>query len=60
MRKVSRSARTTEDREKLEEKLKAAEATLALLEQFGVPVNSTWTRAISKARKQLNVTKSAF
>lgn len=60
MRKVSRSAKVTEDREKLAETMKAAEATIALLEQFGVPVNSTWIRAINKARKQLNETKSAF
>ena len=60
MRKVTRVANATEDREKLEETVKAAEATIALLKQFRVPVNGTWIRAISKARKQLNVTKSAF
>ncbi len=59
MRKVIRLANTTEDREKLAETVKAAEATIALLKQFRVPVNSTWICAISKARKQLNVTKSA-
>jgi len=60
MRKVTRLKNTTEDRQKLEETVEAAEATIALLKQFGVPVNSNWIRAINKARTHLNVTKSAF
>jgi hypothetical protein len=59
MRKGKRLVNTTEDREKLEETVKAAEAMVALLKQFGVPVNSNWIRAINKARKHLNGTKSA-
>jgi hypothetical protein len=58
MRKGKRLAHTTEDREKLEETVKAAEAMIALLKQFGVPVNGNWIRAVDKARTHLNETKS--
>jgi hypothetical protein len=58
MRKGKRLANTTEDRAKLEETVKAAEAMIALLKQFEVPVNSNWIRAVNKARKHLNETES--
>ena len=53
MRKGKRLGNTTEDREKLEETVKAAEAMIALLEQFGIPVNSDWIRVVNKARMHL-------
>jgi hypothetical protein len=59
MRKVKRLANRTEDKEKLEETVKAAEAMIALLKQFGVDVSSDWIRAVDKARKQLSGNRSA-
>ena len=53
MGKGKRLANTTEDRAKLEETVKAAEAMIALLKQFGVPVNSNWIRAVNNARTHL-------
>jgi hypothetical protein len=60
MRKGKRLVNTTGDvnREKLEETVKAAEAMIALLKQFGIPVNSNWIRAINKARMHLDESKS--
>jgi len=58
MKDGKRLPEKTEGRENLEETVKAAEATIALLKQFGVPVNSNWIRAVNKARTHLNETKS--
>jgi hypothetical protein len=58
MSKGKRLTDRTDDREKLEETVKAAEAMIALLEQFGVSVDSNWTRAVNNARTHLNETKT--
>ena len=60
MGKRKRLPRKTEDRENLEETVKAAEATIALLKQFGVPENSNWTRAVDGARTHLHKPKPAL
>jgi hypothetical protein len=59
MKKGKRSTSATEDRAKLEETVKAAEAMIALLKQFEVSVNSDWVRAVHRARKHLNEIKPA-
>ena len=50
---------TSGDREKLEETVKAAEDMIALLKQFRVPISNNTIRAVNKARKYLNETKSS-
>jgi hypothetical protein len=50
---------TPGDREKLEETVKAAEDMIALLKQFRVPISNNTIRAVNKARKYLNKTKSS-
>ena len=59
MGKGKRLANSTEDRRKLDETVKDAEAKIALLKQFGVPVNSAWIGAVNKAKKHLKEQKSA-
>jgi hypothetical protein len=59
MKKRKRLTDTTKDREKLEETVKAAEAMIALLKQFGVSADGSWIRAVKNARKHLNETRSA-
>jgi hypothetical protein len=49
---------TPKDREKLEETVKAAEHLIALLKQFRVPISNNTIRAVDKARKYLQETKS--
>lgn len=49
---------TPKDREKLEETVKAAEDLIALLKQFRVPISNNTIRAVDKARKYLQETKS--
>ena len=51
-------ADTPKDRENLEETVKAAEDLIALLKQFKVPISNTTVRAVDKARKYLQETKS--
>jgi hypothetical protein len=58
MRKAKPLISTPEDREKLEETVKAAEDMIALLKQFEVPIDRNTVRAINKARKYLNETES--
>ena len=50
---------TPADRENLEETVKAAEDMIALLKQFRVPISNNTIRAVNKARKYLNETKSS-
>jgi hypothetical protein len=57
MKKLQRYANRTEDREKLEETVKAAEDMIALLTQFGVPIKKNTVRAVKRARKYLNESK---
>jgi hypothetical protein len=47
-----------EDRQKLEETVKAAEDLIALLKQFKVPVDRKIIRRINEARKHLNESDS--
>ena len=58
MRKGKLFISTSEDREKLEETVKAAEDMIALLMQFRVPINKSNIRGINEARKYLNETES--
>ena len=60
MRKGKRLVNTTEDREKLEETLKAAEAMIALLKQFGITIDSSWIDSVNKAKKHLKETKPTY
>jgi hypothetical protein len=56
MRKGKLFTSTSEDREKLEETVKAAEDMIALLKQFKVPINKSSIRAVNKAREYLDET----
>ena len=58
MRKGRLLINTNEDREKLEETVKAAEDMIALLKQFEVPMHKKSIRAVEKARKYLKKTES--
>jgi hypothetical protein len=60
MRKGKRLVNTTEDREKLEETVKAAEAMIALLKQFRITVDSSWIDSVNKAKKHLKETKPTY
>ncbi len=49
---------TPEDREKLEEIVKAAEDIIAMLKQIRVPIKKSNIRGVNEARKYLNETES--
>jgi len=58
MRKGKLLINTNEDKEKLEETVKAAEDMIALLMQFRVPIKKSSIRAVNKAREYLDKTES--
>ena len=55
---MPRLKKVHENREKLEETVKAAEDLIALLRQFRVPVDREIIRRVKDARKHLNETAS--
>jgi hypothetical protein len=58
MRKGKLFISTSEDREKLEETVNAAEDMIALLKQFRVPIKKSSIRAVNEAREYLDKNES--